>query len=259
MQAPLTIVKIGGNIINDPPTLTKVLKDFTNLTGKKILIHGGGKRASALMRQMGLEPNMVDGRRITDAPTLEIVTMVYAGLLNKNIVAQLQAIGCNAIGLSGADGNAIQSHKRVVKEIDYGYVGDIDEVNGKQIAQLLESRFTPVFCAITHDKKGQLLNTNADSIASSLAASMGQYFKTKLILCFEKDGVLSNPDDDNSVIPSITFSQFQEHKASGIISAGMIPKMEGAFYALQNGVEEVYVAGIRALEQEQTLGTKLCL
>ena len=149
MQAPLTIIKIGGNIINNPPTLAKVLKDFTNLKGKKILIHGGGKRASALMRQMGLEPNMIDGRRITDVTTLEIVTMVYAGLLNKNIVAQLQAIGCNAIGLSGADGNVIQSHKRIVKEIDYGFVGDIDEVNGTNITQLLVSNFTPVFCAIT--------------------------------------------------------------------------------------------------------------
>ncbi len=259
MQAPLTILKIGGNIINDPPTLTKVLKDFTKLSGKKILIHGGGKRASALMRQMGLEPNMVDGRRITDAATLEIVTMVYAGVLNKNIVAQLQAIGCNAIGLSGADGNAIQSHKRIVKEIDYGFVGDIDEVNGKNITQLLVAGFTPVFCAITHDKKGQLLNTNADSIASRLAAAMGRYFKTKLILCFEKDGVLSNPDDDTSVIPSITFQEFQDHKASGVISAGMIPKMEGAFFALQNGVEEVYITGIRALEKRKTKGTKLCL
>lgn len=259
MQEPLTIVKIGGNIINDTPTLQKVLRDFAALSGKKILIHGGGKRASALMRQMGLEPIMVDGRRVTDAATLEIVTMVYAGLINKNIVAQLQAINCNAIGLSGADGNAIQSHKRIVKEIDYGWVGDIDLIGAKNICQLLVSGFIPVFCALTHDKKGQLLNTNADSIASYLATGMGSYFHTKLILCFEKDGVLSDPDDDTSVIPSIDFNTFQDHKASGVISAGMIPKLDGAFYALRQGVQEVYIAGPNALKSQHSLGTKLML
>ena len=259
MKTPLTILKIGGNIINKEPILAKVLQDFAKLPEKKILIHGGGRRASEMMRSLGIEPTMIDGRRVTDAATLEIVTMIYAGLINKNIVAKLQAIDCNAIGLSGADLNAIQSHKRIVKEIDYGFVGDIDAINSLAISQLLESNFTPTFCAITHDKKGQLLNTNADSIASTVAAAMSRYFQTKLVLCFEKDGVLSDPLDDSSVIPSINSNQFQKYKATGVISDGMIPKMEGAFFAMQNGVENVYIAGIHALENTSIKGTKLCL
>lgn len=258
-KSPLTILKIGGNIINKEPILAKVLQDFANLPEKKILIHGGGRRASEMMRSLGIEPTMIDGRRVTDAATLEIVTMIYAGLINKNIVAKLQAINCNAIGLSGADLNAIQSHKRIIKEIDYGFVGDIDTVNGLAISQLLQSDFVPAFCAITHDKKGQLLNTNADSIASTIAATMSRYFQTKLVLCFEKDGVLSDPTDDASVIPSINSDQFQKYKATGVISDGMIPKMEGAFFAMQNGVENVYIAGIHALENTTIKGTKLCL
>ncbi len=259
MKAPLTILKIGGNIINKERILSKVLQDFAKLPEKKILIHGGGRRASEMMRNLGIEPTMIDGRRVTDAATLEIVTMIYAGLINKNIVAQLQAINCNAIGLSGADLNAIQSHKRIVQEIDYGFVGDIDTVNGAAISQLLQAKFTPTFCAITHDKKGQLLNTNADSIAATVAAAMSQYFQTKLVLCFEKDGVLSDPEDDSSVIPSINAEQFQAYKKAGVISAGMIPKMDGAFFAMQNGVENVYIAGIHALESTDIKGTKLCL
>ena len=258
-QEPLTILKIGGNIINNPPILAKVLQDFTQLKERKILIHGGGKKASELMRRMGIEPTMIEGRRVTDAVTLEIVTMVYAGLINKTVVAQLQAMNCDAIGLSGADVNALQSHKRIVKEIDYGLVGDIDLVNGKSINRLLEADFTPVFCAITHNKKGQLLNTNADSIAARVAAAMSSYFSTKLILCFEKEGVLSDPEDDASVIPSINFQEFQAHKQSGVISAGMIPKMEGAFFAMQHGVQNVYIAGINALAATTIKGTKLCL
>ena len=259
MKSPLTILKIGGNIINKEPILAKVLQDFANLPEKKILIHGGGRRASEMMRSLGIEPTIIDGRRVTDAATLEIVTMIYAGLINKNIVAKLQAINCNAIGLSGADLNTIQSHKRVIKEIDYGFVGDIDAVNGLAISQLLQSGFVPAFCAITHDKKGQLLNTNADSIASTIAAAMSRYFQTKLVLCFEKDGVLSDPTDDASVIPSINSDQFKKYKATGVISDGMIPKMEGAFFAMQNGVENVYIAGIHALENTTIKGTKLCL
>ena len=258
-QKPLTILKIGGNIINDPALLAKILKDFSNLKEQKILVHGGGKRASALMRQMGIEPKLVEGRRITDAQTLEIVTMVYAGLINKKIVADLQVINCNAIGLTGADLNAIQSHKRVVKEIDYGFVGDIDAINGSGISGLIEANFTPVFCAITHDKQGQLLNTNADSIAANLAVGMSAFYEVTLILCFEKDGVLMYPENDNSVIPSINFREFQEYKQSGIISAGMIPKMEGAFFALQNGVKKVVIAGTKVLEISSQKGTHLCL
>lgn len=259
MQERLTIVKIGGNIINNEPVLQQVLQDFKNLPEKKILIHGGGRKASELMRKMGMQPTMIDGRRVTDAATLEIVTMVYAGLINKQVVAKLQAMDCNALGMSGADANAIQSHKRIVKEIDYGWVGDIDVVGGKNICQLLIAGFVPVFCAITHDKTGQLLNTNADSIASTVAAAMSAYFSTQLILCFEKDGVLSDPNDDASVIASITAEEFEIHKSTGVISAGMIPKMEGAFFALQNGVEQVYIAGIHALANPVKKGTKLCL
>jgi len=259
MQEVLTIVKIGGNVINDEPVLAKVLQDFKDLKEKKILIHGGGKKASELMRRMGMQPTMIEGRRVTDAATLEIVTMVYAGLINKNIVAQLQAMDCDAIGMSGADLNALQSHKRIVKEIDYGWVGDIDKVNGLAINRLLNAQFTPVFCAITHDKKGQLLNTNADSIAANIAAGMSSYFSTRLILCFEKEGVLSDPTDDTSVIPTISYKEFQHYKASGVISAGMIPKMEGAFFAMQHGVQNVYIAGIHALENRIVKGTELCL
>ncbi len=253
----LTVVKIGGNVINDEALLAKVLKDFAALKERKILIHGGGKRASALMRQMGMQPNLIEGRRITDAATLEVVTMVYAGLINKKIVADLQAIGENAIGMTGADLNAIQSHKRIVKEIDYGFVGDIDKVESMNISKLLAVDFTPVFCAITHDKQGQLLNTNADSIASRVAVGMSELFEVTLILCFEKDGVLRNAEDDTSVIAQLTYEQFQMYKASGVIYEGMIPKMEGAFYAMQNGVENVFVAGTTALATNAIKGTQL--
>jgi len=257
MKERLTVVKIGGNVINDEALLAKVLKDFAALKEAKILIHGGGKRASALMRQMGMQPNLVEGRRITDAATLEVVTMVYAGLINKKIVADLQAIGENAIGLTGADLNAIQSHKRIVKTIDYGFVGDIDKIESTNIAKLIKADFTPVFCAITHDKQGQLLNTNADSIASRVAVGMSELYDVQLILCFEKDGVLLDANDDSSVIPQLTYQQFQDYKASGVIYEGMIPKMEGAFYALQNGVQDVFVAGTTTLAAGGNKGTQL--
>ncbi|MFK7981188.1 MAG: acetylglutamate kinase [Saprospiraceae bacterium] len=256
-MSKLTVVKIGGNVINDEVSLAKVLADFAALKEAKILIHGGGKRASALMRQMGMQPNLVEGRRITDAATLEVVTMVYAGLINKKIVADLQAIGENAIGLTGADLNSIQSHKRIVKTIDYGFVGDIDAIESTNIAKLINADFTPVFCAITHDKKGQLLNTNADSIASRVAVGMSELYDVKLVLCFEKDGVLSDADDDTSVIPQLTYQQFQNYKTAGVIYEGMIPKMEGAFYALQNGVKDVFVAGTTALGKHAVKGTQL--
>jgi len=257
MKKKLTVIKIGGNVINDEQLLSKVLADFAALNEAKILIHGGGKRASALMRQMGMEPNMIEGRRITDAATLEVVTMVYAGLINKKVVADLQAIGNNAIGLTGADLNAIQSHKRIVRDIDYGFVGDIDKIESTNISKLINADFTPVFCAITHDKQGQLLNTNADSIASRVAVGMSELYDVTLILCFEKDGVLSDSNDDTSVIPNLTYQQFQDYKASGVIYEGMIPKMDGAFFALQNGVEHVFIAGTSALSKNAVKGTQL--
>ena len=197
----LHILKIGGKLIENPPRLERLLSDFTNLNGHKILVHGGGKRASQLCHALSIEPKMIEGRRITDEPTLEIVTMVYAGLINKNIVSQLQALGCNAIGLSGADGNAILAHKRIVKTIDYGFAGDIDAVNTNTIAGLVNLNLTPVFCAITHNGKGQLLNTNADTIAATLATALVKQYDVHLKYCFEKKGVLSDPDNDDSVIP----------------------------------------------------------
>lgn len=259
IKEKLTVVKIGGNVINDETLLAKVLKDFATLKSEKILVHGGGKRASALMQQMGLQAKIIDGRRITNAATLEIVTMVYAGLINKKIIADLQAIDCNAIGLTGADLNSIQSHKRLVKDIDYGLVGDIDKIGSGNIDKLLKAAFIPVFCAITHDKKGQLLNTNADSIAANIAVGMSQLYEVTLVLCFEKDGVLSDVNDDNSVIATLNYSKYQDYKQSGVIFEGMIPKMEGAFFALQNGVKNVFVAGTNALANNSFKGTQLCL
>lgn len=253
----LTVVKIGGNVINDEQLLFQVLQDFCQLEGKKILIHGGGKKASALMQKMGITPRLIDGRRITDDAALEIVIMVYAGLINKSLVSRLQSMGCNALGMSGADLNAIKAHKRLVKEIDYGWVGDIEEVNDQHIAQLLETDFIPVFCAITHDNNGQLLNTNADSIASRVAAAMGKRYDTTLILCFEKDGILSDPEDDNSIIDSIDHSLYKELVKSGVISAGMLPKTESAFFALQHGAGKVYIAGPQALRTTPVKGTLL--
>lgn len=254
----LTVLKIGGNVINDEVRLQKVLKDFAALENKKILVHGGGKKASALMQKMGIQPNMVEGRRITDAITLEVVTMVYAGLINKKIVANLQAIDCDAIGLTGADVNAIQSHRRIVQEIDYGYVGDIDSIESSNIDKLLQADFVPVFCAITHDKKGQLLNTNADSIASRLAVGMSELYEVTLILCFEKDGVLLDADDDTSLIPAINHQEFQDYKSSGVIYEGMIPKLDGAFFAVQQGVSSIYISGVNALSNNKIKGTKIC-
>ena len=255
-MSKLTVIKIGGNVINNEALLSEVLVDFAALKEAKILVHGGGKRASALMRQMGMQPNLVEGRRITDAATLEVVTMVYAGLINKKIVADLQAIGENAIGLTGADLNSIQSHKRIVKTIDYGFVGDIDKIESTNIAKLINADFTPVFCAITHDKKGQLLNTNADSIASRIAVGMSELYDVKLILCFEKDGVLLDSNDDASVIPELTYQQFQDYKASGVIYEGMIPKLDNAFAALQTGVKQILVGNLASLKaQKATLLT----
>lgn len=254
----LTIIKIGGNVINDQQKLDKVLSDFAAIKTPKILVHGGGKKASELLKKMGITPNMVNGRRITDAPTLEVVTMVYAGLINKNIVAQLQQKGCNALGLTGADLNSIQSHKRITTDIDYGFVGDIDSVNAPQIKQLLHAAITPVFCAITYNKSGQLLNTNADTIASSLAVALAKFYEVQLVFCFEKNGVLLDAEDENSVIPTINQHQYQDYKSAGVIYDGMIPKLDNAFDALQNQVKEVVICNATAIHSP-TNGTVLCL
>lgn len=240
MQA-LKIVKIGGNIINDEVALDTFLDDFAQLEAPKVLVHGGGKSATKLAQQMSVEVQMIDGRRITDAETLDIITMVYAGKINKAIVAKLQAKNCNAIGFSGADGNSIVSVKRPVKDIDYGFVGDITKVNTESLQALLNSKITPVFCAITHDENGQLLNTNADTIASELAIAFTTNYHVELYYCFEKNGVLKDIHDDDSVIENINTKTYQILAKEGIIVDGMLPKLNNCFYAIEHDVQKVCI------------------
>ncbi|MEH6304429.1 acetylglutamate kinase [Olivibacter sp. CPCC 100613] len=239
----LSIVKIGGNIVEDQIALNTFTRAFANLEGRKILVHGGGKIASKLANELGIEAKMVNGRRITDLETLKIVTMVYAGLANKNIVALLQANDCDAIGLSGADGNTICAVKRPVKEIDYGFAGDITptSIHTKRIQGLIELGLYPVFSAITHNGEGQLLNTNADTIASALAVALAANYETALIYCFEKRGVLENIEDENSVITEINHTNYSVLKAQGVIADGMIPKLDNAFDAISKGVKKVVI------------------
>jgi acetylglutamate kinase len=245
----LFVVKIGGNIIDDEKKLISFLQDFAALEGKKILVHGGGKLATRMAEQMNIPQQMVDGRRITDAETLKIVTMVYAGYINKNIVAQLQANGCNAIGITGADGNAMLAHKRKHATLDYGYVGDVDAVNAPLLKTLLDQDITVVMAPITHDKKGQLLNTNADTIAQELANSLSQYFNVQLVYSFEKSGVLLDANDDKTVISSINPAYYEQLKSEQKIFAGMIPKLDNAFAALRQGVRKVIIGKAEELQQ----------
>lgn len=237
------IVKIGGNIVDKPEALQNFLNNFNKLEGPKVLIHGGGAIASQLSKELGIEVKMHNGRRITDYETLKLVTMVYAGLINKQIVASLQKIGCNAVGLSGADGDSVPATKRAANPIDWGFVGDVDpqKINISFLDALLGRGLTPVFCAITHDSNGSLLNTNADTMASSLARALSSEYNTTLIYCFEKDGVLSDPDDNNSVIPLITRKSYKMLLDDGKVVGGMIPKLDNAFAALENGVGEVFI------------------
>jgi acetylglutamate kinase len=244
----LYVIKIGGNIVDDDVKLALFLKDFAAVTEKKILVHGGGKLATRIAGKLGLEQKMVDGRRITDAETLKVVTMVYAGYINKNIVAQLQANSCIAIGLSGADGDAILAHKREHPVIDYGFVGDVDEVNSSLLLSLLEKHFTPVLAPITHDGKGQLLNTNADTIAQETAKALSTDYNVHLIYSFEKTGVLSDVNDESSVIRSITPQSYNDLKAGGKIFSGMIPKLDNAFAALNSGVKKVVIGNAENLD-----------
>lgn len=257
----LLIIKIGGNIVDDARALQQFLASFAGLRAKKMLVHGGGKIATRLADDLGLQVHMVEGRRITDQAMLDIVTMVYAGLSNKNIIAGLQMHGVDAIGLSGADGNAIRCIKRPVREIDYGFVGDIMEgsVNTALIKSLLESGLSPVFSAITHDGAGQLLNTNADTIASALAVAMASQYRVSLVYCFEKKGVLRDVNDDASLIPEIKNAEFERLKADGIVADGMIPKLENAFDAISSGVSEVYIghAGELVGLQKGRFGTRM--
>lgn len=235
------IVKIGGNIIDDAKALEQFLASFAKLEGPKILVHGGGKLATRLAEKMNIPVKMIDGRRITDAETLDLITMVYAGKINKNIVAQLQANDCNSVGFSGADGNTIIAEKRPVKEIDYGFVGDVVKVEVSVIKLLLINNITISFCAISHDKNGQLFNTNADTIASEIAIGLSNDFNVELYYCFEKNGVLSNVDDDDSVIEQINQSTYKKLKEEGVIYEGMIPKLDNCFYALEKNVNKICI------------------
>lgn len=237
----LSIIKIGGNVIDHPDKLEEFLDQFSKFPGKKILVHGGGVMASRFGESLGIMPEMIDGRRITDQETLDIVTMVYAGLINKKIVTNLQSRGVNAIGLTGADGNLIRSEKRPVKSIDYGFVGDIKEVNSPLLSNLLEEDLVPVFSAITHDRKGQLLNTNADSIASSLATSLAVRHVVQLYFCFNKSGVLVDEQNEDSIIPLINEDIYAELRRENVIHSGMIPKLDNAFEALEKGVHHVWI------------------
>ena len=241
MKAPLYIIKIGGNVIDDEKVLSSFLKNFASIEGKKILVHGGGKLATRLAEKLGIEQQLVDGRRITDAETLKIVTMVYAGYINKNIVAQLQASQCNAMGLCGADGDAILAHKRKHPILDYGFVGDVDAINTSLVTNLLNQNIAIVFAPITHDQQGLLLNTNADTIAQELAKGLSDHFDVSLIYSFDKSGVLLNADDDSTVISEITPSYYKQLKAKQKIFAGMIPKLDNAFTALNSGVKKVII------------------
>ncbi|HMP13309.1 MAG TPA: acetylglutamate kinase [Saprospiraceae bacterium] len=253
----LFILKIGGNIIEHQPLLDEALQAFAQLSGLKILIHGGGKRASQLSKQLGIPVQMVHGRRITDAATLEVAVMVYAGLANKQIVAQLQAMGCNAIGMSGADANIIKAQKRPVTDIDYGFAGDIKEVHTEALLALLNSGLTPICCAITHDGQGQLLNTNADTIATQLALAMMPHFTIRLNFCFEKPGVLLDIDNPDSLITEMNQKDYERHRSNGLIADGMLPKLDNAFAALNKGVQEIRISNIEGIIHQK--GTTLQL
>ena len=244
----LSIVKIGGNILDEPAALTHFLDDFSRIPGPKILLHGGGKKATALAAQLGIPTQMNEGRRITDAATLDVAVMVYAGLINKNLAAQLQARSCPAIGLCGADAGFITAVKRPVKEVDFGFVGDIEKVDPGFLQQLLAQGITPVRAPLTHDGQGQLLNTNADTMASAVAVALVPTYSVQLIYCFEKRGVLRDVNDEDSVIPEITTQDYEALKAGGAVSAGMIPKMDNAFSAIRQGVASVWIGHARHLQ-----------
>ncbi len=259
----LYIIKIGGNVIDNPAACKLFLERFAAIKENKILIHGGGKIATEIAKKLGVETNMIEGRRITNEPMLDVVTMVYGGLVNKNIVAQLQAFGCNAIGLTGADAGVIEAQKRPVKDIDYGYVGDIVAVNDKQLATFIDQKLVPIIAPLSFDRHlGKILNTNADTMASAVAVALSNSFEVNLMYCFEKKGVLADPTNDDSVIAEIDFETYTNHKNSGTINKGMIPKLDNAFAALTNGVAEVMICHADELTEviaENKSGTRLTL
>lgn len=251
----LTVIKVGGKIVEEEATLRQLLDDFAAIDGHKVLVHGGGRSATKLAAQLGIESHMVNGRRITDAATLNVVTMVYGGLVNKNIVAGLQARGVNALGLTGADMDVIRSVKRPVKEVDYGFVGDVKEVDATLLADLIRKGVVPVMAPLTHDGQGNMLNTNADTIAGEIAKALAALFDVTLVYCFEKKGVLRDEADDESVIPQITRAEFEQYVADGVIQGGMIPKLENSFEAINAGVSEVVITLASAINSPE--GTRI--
>lgn len=249
MKSVLKIVKTGGKLIEDKPRFQEFLMDFSALDGPKILVHGGGNFATEIATKLGYETKMLDGRRITDANSMQVITMVYGGFISKNIVANLQKLGSNAIGLCGADGRSIVSRKREVKEIDYGYVGDIEAINVDFIGSLLKQDIIPVFSAISYSEEGEILNTNADSVAAEISKAMSRDYETELYYCFEKKGVLANAEDDESVIQFLDREKYQQLLEEKVISDGMLPKLHNCFQALENGVSRIFLGNSASLQQ----------
>jgi len=262
MKEKLTVVKVGGAVVEDDAQLAHLLADFAAIEGRKVLVHGGGRKATKMAERLGVETCMVEGRRVTDSAMLEVVTMVYGGLVNKNIVARMQALGVNAIGLTGADAGIIRSAKRppvVVKSgdtVDYGFVGDVTRVDHEALASLIEAGLAPVIAPLTHDGEGHMLNTNADTMASETAKALAKTYDVTLVFAFEKPGVLSNPDDDTSVIATITHSDFERYRDDGTISGGMLPKVSNALAAVDAGVERVVITRADAIDGQH--GTVIC-
>ncbi|UYW00293.1 acetylglutamate kinase [Flavobacterium agricola] len=254
-KSQLTVVKIGGKVLNNPEALNQLLQDFSSITGPKVIVHGGGSDATEMAKILGIEATLVNGRRITDAAMLDIVVMTYAGLLNKNIVAKLSALGNSVIGLTGADGNSILATKRVHPEIDFGFVGDVQQVNAPFIHNLLQQNCIPVFCAITHNENGQLLNTNADTIASEIAIALTKYYQVKLFYCFEKLGVLEDVENEETVIQNLNAQLYADLKQKNAIHSGMIPKLDNCFYALKNEVNEIQIGLPKALNNSNVKRT----
>lgn len=251
----LTIIKVGGKIVEEESSLKQLLHDFSKIEGFKILVHGGGRSATKIAERLGIESKMVDGRRITDSETLQVVTMVYGGLVNKNIVAGLQSLGVNALGLTGADMDIIRSEKRPVKDIDYGFVGDVKKVKGDVLKLLIDQNIVPIIAPLSHDGQGNMLNTNADTMAAETAQAMSEYYDVSLVYCFEKKGVLMNENDDDSVIPQLDKTSYQKYVQDGIIQGGMLPKLENAFKSIEQGVSEVVIT--QASEIGKGKGTRI--
>ncbi len=255
----LTVIKVGGKIVEDSESLSQLLEDFSKIEGKKLLVHGGGRSATTIAEKLGVKTEMVNGRRITNAEMLDVAMMVYGGLINKNIVAKCQAFGLNAIGLTGADLNIIKAVKRPVKDVDYGYAGDVVSVQAEQLSLLLKHNAVPVVAPLTHNGEGLILNTNADTMAAEISKALASEFVCSLVYCFEKPGVLSDPEDDSSVISRLVYKDFKSYQEDGTINAGMIPKLDNGFDAIRSGVDEVVITNSKALAKLNDLGTRLVL